>query len=598
MTTKKIKFATKEVNNKIIGINKIKTNKFKFLEKKKNFDNFNNFLLTNNLSDKIYTKNEILENNNLVEILEKFIKDNEVEHLKKPKINNNIKQLYRLFKILECNRWNKKTKVIKNTYINDIETDVKYQETLSYNCNLSNCLKCKRKKHFNYLKDRILDNSYFNEIYFITLSSTFLITNKKKYLIETKELRQNIRNVFSYLRIPFFSSLEKGEIGSKLHLHLLVFLNTKADNFKTSIYITDLLRATTGFYTFSKIVRSKNKDKLIGYVAKMVGYSTKFMKDKKELNKDNFIELSENNFNLIKDLNIDDIRNKLKKIKWNKKELIKGINTSFYSSSITKNFIEYTNLYNKNEFKNMTNKDRFFILLSLAFVSQQTVFEKGIKDIKNKAYNEIKKKSTLAYKTNKTYHIEKTMFNLKVENKLIDFSDRFLISIKTKLSYYLELLELLKNSEFKDNKIYNRMFFTSDIKKRILSNISIYQTTKLKFIGNVDLIFKENTQKNIYKGIDIKKIKHHYDYNSIVHHSLNLRYREYRIESEIDKAIYKNNIMKENESKNKNLAFLGIIQDSLYRISEKRYKKFEKLIKTDKEKYIKKTYQDLLKKVK
>lgn len=531
---------------------------------------------------------------------DKEIKSNEeIEIEEKIKPKNALSELYYLFNILECNN-NTNHRMITNRYTATIEnepTNLEYKEVMNYHCSASKCIKCKREKSFTYLKDRLLAPNSYDTVYFITVSSPYTQENITEYTEATRELRQNIRNIFSYLKLPFFSSLEKGEEGNKLHIHLIVFLKKDTESFKTGIYISDMIRATTGYYTYLEIVKAGKKDLLVEYISKLVGYSTKFKKDSTKVNDDNFIEIDNNNFYFLKNISLEYCRKAIKNIKINDKEVIDSFTTNFESSKITSAFNNFMMFYIKNNLEEENFNDdkfNFYTLLSISFFSQQSVFEKGIRTILNNAYKKLKKHSS-AYKLGEIYHIEKTLFNQEIQNKLLVFSKRFLTGVFNKFYYYLKILKKIKTKKtiYKENKIYNPIFFTSDIKKRILSNISIYDTRIDRYIGNLKINFKDNKQRLVLKGFDMKKIKHKYNYITIVEHDLNMKYRSYRIETEIDKAIYKNNMTKTNLNKNNNLSFKSILNDSIARMSLRKYNKYKHRV-SNKDKYISSNIKKML----
>jgi len=200
------------------------------------------------------------------------------------------------------------------------------------------------------------------------------------------------------------------------------------------------------------------------------------------------------------------------------------------------NNIDNLDFFNVDEIK---EREAFYILLSLSTLNLRKKFKKVINDLHEN-------------NDNIDEHLEKKKKYLR----------RFIKGQETYMQYYLKLIkffnkETLKVEKLENGKIriYSSLVFTSKLKKRVSSNISIISKHQKTYLEDDTMIeFFVNTQKqNIKKGIDLNNLKIDLEVEKYTTIDYFINNRVDRIESIIYNNVVKNSLLK----KNKNINFLN-----------------------------------------
>jgi len=344
------------------------------------------------------------------------------------KINNNISRF--LIK-------NQK----KNIKTIGLET---FKLELNRDCGRSDCLKCKRQKGFSYIKSRIFDN--VKNSYFVTISSNLKYDDfeSEYFKLLYSDYRLLVKNFFDFYKIPAITSFEIEGKNGYLHSHSIV-LNPQI----TSIELTNKLRFYSGFYVNSEIIDLSDRDKIDSYMSKIVGYSSKFAKDTKQIDKFNAIPVSENESNFIK--------NYPNNLSWNGLNVstIKDIETLLSSTKVI------VDMFKTKGFT--VNTDRKYQLFLNSYIIQKRVkfFYRVLDDIK--FYN-------LGAKENQTLSLKQKQ--QVIETKQVEFIKKWWRGSETIFNAINKAFLFLRDTSCIQDGVFSAPYvFNSGIKKRISSNI-------------------------------------------------------------------------------------------------------------------------------
>jgi len=434
--------------------------------------------------------------------------------------SSQLRELNKILNLSECNIKNKSKFIINKFHDNFQGSDITYNSYTNYSCGSASCNKCKSSKLFSYVSDRFLNTK---DTYFITISTPQEYKNVSPS--DIKNFKSTISNFFDFLQTPYISTFEFGEKGNKLHSHVVMF--SPRHRVK---YITDYFKLYSGYYTNGQIIKNSN-DKINKYISKINKYISKINKDKDNLATENYLDISENIYNTL--INIDKKTvNKIKNIKFKNKTYDKFFE---YMNTIQNN-IDNLDFFNVDEIK---EREAFYILLSLSTLNLRKKFKKVINDLHEN-------------NDNIDEHLEKKKKYLR----------RFIKGQETYMQYYLKLIkffnkETLKVEKLENGKIriYSSLVFTSKLKKRVSSNISIISKHQKTYLEDDTMIeFFVNTQKqNIKKGIDLNNLKIDLEVEKYTTIDYFINNRVDRIESIIYNNVVKNSLLK----KNKNINFLN-----------------------------------------